>query len=162
MSDWTSMCDAIAADLTLAGQVPARPLEGATVHKYGPWDPEELTPDPTGTRHVGVWAAGEGVDGGQAEQVEGGIGFDILKQRYRVLVWEQAPQEGDRLVRDEAADAAFLQLHNDVRARFYLTTNLNLGDSEICRYEASRFPEKIGQVRWFELQLYVEQSLNFT
>ncbi len=155
MSDWSTVCDAIATELqtNVAGLAASSSL---TLHKYERWDPEYLIADRN--RHLAVWPAGEGSESAQGLAT----GADALEQTYVVMVWESGSVENQRLVRDEGSAATFLDLHNAVRARFYLEANRMLGGSALVRYAGCSFPEQIGLVRFFAVAVAVTRYQAYT
>lgn len=150
-SDFETFCTTVLADLVanVSG------LSAAVQHSLAPWSPEELEAD--GARHVAVWPAGE-----QAESVTPlDLGALQFNQVFRVLVWEDSGTESERQVTDTTATATFLQLQNDVRARFM---RLNFAVSGYYRAwpAQTRFPERSSQVRWFELSIAAATAVAFT
>lgn len=138
------MCDAIADDLSL--NVGA--LDGAIVHRYAPWDPEELTAGAS-ERHLAVWPLPE-----SAESADGlTTNAHLLSQGYAVLYWENAGDESSRQVLDEDAAAALLDLQEACRDRFYRQAATTLGGSYRLWYRSCTMPARSGQVRWFALEL---------
>jgi hypothetical protein len=156
MSDFSIMCDAIVADLV--ANVAA--LTVAELHKLSPWDPELLDVS-DGKRHLAVWPAP-----GEME-VQGSLtnSSHLLTQYYQVLVWEPAAEEPGRGTTDDVATATFLNLHNDIRARFYVETNQLLGESSRLWYSGTRLPsdpDEQGQSRWFLMTLSSLRMISFT
>lgn len=146
-SDFVTYTDAVISDLQ--GAVSALSAANATTHRYVPYNPEELQVS-AGERHLAVWPMGE------AEVADPLANWTLeLVAAYAVLVWEDASEESSRGVLDEDATKTFLQLHQDVRARFLLQANESIGGSELTRYVGTRFPEALGSVRWFLVQLAV-------
>lgn len=153
MSDWSVVCEAIRDDLTASG----RPLEGATVHLYAPWSPEELDASDR-KRHVAIWPRNE------AEATlpeDSATGQHTLLSSYVVMAWEQAFETDARAKADEVADKAWLQLHNDIRARFYVEANQQLGSSNPLWYAGAEFPEEAGRVRWMRILLTRQAHIAF-
>lgn len=146
MSDFEVVCNAVIADLTAAG----RPLEGATTHLLAPWNPEELMPDDK--RHLAVWPVAEQAES-PAPQEEFVTGGHTLTQGYYVLVWEMASDEEARLKLDETKAAEWFDLHNAIRARFYVEANQQLGASNPLWYAGTTLPEQVSNVRWMRLAL---------
>lgn len=153
MSDFATVVDAIIEDLTtnVAG------LRDAIVHRYAPWDPEELQAAPH-ERHLAVFPSAENTD--VAEPLA--TGSHQLNQVYSVLYWESAGDEPARAVLDEQAAADLLDLHNAVRARFYVSANESLGGSTLVWYAASGLAERVGAVRWFLVGVRVVRVIGFT
>lgn len=141
--------DAVVADLT--GNVDA--LREASVHRYAPWNPEELFAN-VGDRHLAVWPV--------ADQVEqrNVLTSDAheLNQVYVILIWENASDAQSRRVADEAADLAFIEMWEAVRDRFYEESNQWLGGTERTWYTGSRWADASGTNRWvlveFACRLY--------
>lgn len=159
MSDWVSTCDAIISDLTGAITTLAT---GLTVHRYAPMDPTELVRDKalvTG-RHLAVWPVGDVA----SETSEGGFllnGSVELIQDYRVLVWEPSPDAERGRPDSDANLQTWLQLHNDVRARF-LRPAQSFGGAYLTRYITTEFPESPGLVRWFRLLVRSRSNVPLT
>jgi hypothetical protein len=143
-SDWSTTVDAIVEDLE--ANVPG--LRGATVHRYSPYDPEDLVAA-AGERHFAVYpVAGDAQEAAAFTTAPGG---DVLTEIYRIAYWEDAGDESSRGISDEEAAEALLELAEAVRDRFYVVANLTLGDATQVRYVGTAFPERSGQVRWFAL-----------
>lgn len=149
MSDFSTVVDAIVSELTAT--VPA--LAAAKIHRYTPWDPEELVADRS--KHLAVWPEGETTE----EAAPMTYGSRQVRQGYVVLCWEPSGAESARGKRDEAAALVWLDLQNAVRARFHVKANMTLGGSMMLRYISTRLPERSGQVRWFELRLIADREL---
>jgi hypothetical protein len=151
---WTAVVDAWATELTTN----VTGLNSAIVHKYASWSVEALVAE-RGERHLAVWPESE------AEAVEGltTAPSDLATQSYVVLVWEDASTEGGRLQDDETADAAWLDLHEAIRARFLRTANVRLGSSAIMdtRYRGAAF-DMVGLVRTIALRFTVRLPLSYT
>jgi hypothetical protein len=155
-SDWEVTCAAIRDEIL--ANVPA--LAEAETHTMVSWDPEALDPA-DGKKHLAVWPAGEGEASETADYLV--TGGDEVEQSYVVLIWEPAgDQEGDRWVRDEAAAAVWFQLHNDVRARFYVTSNLQLGGASPMKYRGAEFPSQVSRARWMAIYLTATKHQAFT
>lgn len=154
-SDWETTCAAISAEIV--ANVPY--LSDAEVHLLTSWDPEDLDPA-DGKKHLAVWPAGEG---GVSESADALVtGGDQLEQGYVVLIWEPAFEETGRGVRDEDAAKVWLQLHNDVRGRFYVTPNMQLGGNSPLRYEGAEFPQASTRARWMAIFLTATHHQAFT
>lgn len=152
-ADFVTMCDAIAAELqaTVSGVSAAN----AVLHRYNPWDPKALDVG-DGQRHMAIWPVGE------AEVADPlATGSHQFTQPYVVLVWEPAVTDVARGVTDEAATKTFLQLHNDVRARFYVDANQHLGGSELTWYAGSQLPDEPSDARWFAITVSVRRFQAF-
>jgi hypothetical protein len=146
MSDFSTFCDAVQADLV--GNVAGLgSLAADAKHLYAPWNPYALQPD--GRRHLAIWPDAESADTPEPAAIEA----HELAQVYLVLVWEGAELEGQRLSEDQAGAAAFLDLHNAVRARFYVEANQHLGGAELCWYAGTAFSDAAALVRWFVIRL---------
>jgi len=153
VSDWETFCDAWADEL--ANNVPG--LAQARVHKYMPWDPEALAAA-NGERHFAIWPEG-GVEHTTPGFVTNGV---LLQQSYVILVWEGAQDESGRLVFDERATKEFLDLENDVRARFFLNANIRRGGVDVTRPSGVQLPQPIGGVRVFAWRLLAEKGIDRT
>lgn len=163
-SDWQIVCDAIVAELQTGatsgqGAVPgldAVAVPAGRVHKYEPWDPEQLQDD--GHRHLAVWPAPEGEEVVDDESAEGAHSWH---QFYDLMVWESAGTEATRRKRNETAAVTFLQLHADIRARFYRVANKTLGGTQQTWVRATVFPEHLGRVRWFRMRIRAVQWFGY-
>lgn len=150
---WGAVVDAWVEELT--DSIPA--LDGVIVHLYASWSLEELFAS-TGERHLAVWPASEAeVATGMTTQPA-----DVAVQAYAVLVWEAASAEGSRLKDNQEADLAWLELHEAIRARFYRTANLRLGDPNIVdtRYQGVVF-DKVAGYRAMALRFNVRLGLPY-
>jgi hypothetical protein len=154
---WTEIVDAWVTELQ--NTVPG--LADAVVHRYASWSVEALVAE-RGERHLAIWPEAE------AESLEGlttgaGGGSDLATQSYVVLAWEDASTEGGRLMDDDTANAAWLDLHEAIRARFLTSANLRLGSSAIMdtRYRAAAF-DMVGLVRTMALRFTVRLPLTWT
>ena len=149
-SDFQTTCDAIIADLranvAAIGAIPA-----ANIHRYEPWDPQDMQASPGDGNHLAVWPAIEGTEA--ARPLTTGPGSDLLEQRFAVSYWEHIGTEGGAGVRDEVASAALFTLHNAVRARFYIVANIQIGGAFDTRYLGSTLPSKATGVRFFTLTI---------
>jgi len=147
-SDFQTTVDAIIADLqanvAAIGTIPA-----ANVHRYEPWDPQEMQASPGDGNHLAVWPAIEGAESGSPFTTA--PGGSELEQRFAVSYWEHIGTEGGAGVRDEVASAALFTLQNAVRARFFIVANLQIGGADQVRYLGTTFPSKATGVRWFTL-----------
>lgn len=144
MSNWSDFIDAVILDLTT--NVPG--LRDALVHRYMPWDPEELTGE-AGEKHLSVFPVADVAQ--DAVPFVTAPGGDLLTETYRILYWEDAADESARGIGDEDAAAALLDLAQATRDRFYVIANLTLSDANQVRYLGTQFPERSGQYRWFTL-----------
>lgn len=151
---WTAIDDAWVTELTtnVAG------LTSAIVHKHASWSVEALTAE-RGERHLAIWPEDE------AESLEGLTTgpADLATQNFVVLVWEDASTESGRLMDDDTANAAWLDLHEAIRARFLTTANIRLGSSAIMdtRYRGAAF-DMVGLVRTMAMRFTVRLPLTWT
>lgn len=152
-SDWQTWCDAVITDLT-ANVVG---LRGAIVHRYSPYDPEELVAEP-GERHLSVFPVASQAQ--EASPLVTGPGGDLLTEVYRVTYWEWAGEESSRATSDEDAAAALLEIAEDVRDRFYVVANLTIGGAHLNRYLGTALPERSGQVRWFAIGVQAQRHVH--
>jgi hypothetical protein len=154
---WVSVCDAWASELTtkVAG------LSGAKTHLYAPWSVEQLL---TGQNeiHVAVWPQSE------AEEASNFLtdGGSLSAQSYVVMVWEDASDQAARQKDSDVPNAAWLTLHEAIRARFYELDNVRLGDDPAypimdTRYNGVAFDLTAG-VRIMALRFTVRVSLSQT
>lgn len=163
-SDWQAVCDAIVAELQTGATSGAGAVEGldptkvpeSRVHRYETWDPEHLIED--GHRHLAVHPAAQGEEVVDDESAEGAHSWH---QFYDLWVWESAGKEATRRVREQDLSAAFLQLHSDVRARFYRTVNETLGGAQQTWPRATEFPQQLGKVRWFRMTIRAVQWFGY-
>lgn len=151
MSQISEVCDYVKADLV--SSIPG--LAEAEFHLYVPWDPAELQAD-AGERHVGLWPLVEG-------ETSEPLSFDSheLSMPMACLVWEDASGSQDRRVVDTPADLAFLELWQEIRARFYSITNMFGGGSERTWYDGTTFPDDVYLTRWFRVQFSVRHYQPF-
>jgi hypothetical protein len=149
-SDFQTTIDAIITDLR-ANVAAIGAIPTGNIHRYEPWDPQDLLASPGDGNHLAVWPAVEGAEG--ARPLTTGPGSDEIEQRFAVSYWEYIGVEGGAGVRDEAATAALLTLHNAVRARFYIIANIQLGGAHMTRYLGTSFPQRASGVRWFTLTI---------
>ena len=152
MSDFAEVCDALIADLQES--VPG--CRDTIVHRYAPWDPEELVAK-SGEKHLAVWPAPEAEN---AEPLY--IGGHMLRQRYAIAYWEYAADLTARGTSDEAAAADLLDLQNAVRARLYALENANLAGAMSLRYSATLLPSRQGTTRWFVIVAQLDLPIEFT
>lgn len=144
ISTLVTVCDALIADLQ--GFVSGLgTIDPSRVHRYAPWNPEELLAD--GYRHLAVWPVGD------AETGEDYVNLAReFVEHYDVLVWEPAGTEASRAVEDEAGAKAFLELQADVLERFLLPAQ-SAGGAYLARYVSTTFPESPGISRWFRSRI---------
>jgi hypothetical protein len=121
---WRSIVDAWVTELVSNVPELAPPT---IVHRYAPWSVENLALQ-ANERHLAIWPTSE------PEVVVGYVASppsDLATQTFAVLVWEDASAESTRAQDDDAANLAWLELHEAIRYRLYLLANLHLGDAEI-------------------------------
>ena len=152
-SDFEQVIDAIAADLI--ENVPA--LATAIVHRYAPWDPEELVAA-IGERHLAVWPAAEAPESSAPLTTAG----HILAQRYVIAYWEYADTESSRQAVDEEAAKEYLQLHNDIRARLYRKASTTTATSIDTWYLGAEFAQRSRSVRAFLISFQSLRPQDFT
>jgi hypothetical protein len=151
MAEFTTVCDAIATELQTNVAALAA-MTHLTVHKYSPWDPEDLAASPgDDAQHLAVWPVGEEAE--TATPFVTAPGGDLIEQRYRVMYWEHIGKEGSLGTTDETATTTLFGLHAAIRARFYDSSNTQLGGTVSTRYLGSIFPNRAGGVRWFALAI---------
>lgn len=152
MSFFQTFVDALVNDLTtnVAG------LRNARIHRYAPWDPEQLMSE-NGDRHLAVFPAAEAVE--DAVPLVTGPGGDMLVELYRVIYWEGSIDEPARGLVDQQAAADLLELMEATRDRLYVTANLQLGGADHVRYAGATLPERSGLVRWFQIGVQVRTSV---
>jgi hypothetical protein len=155
VSTLTGVCDAICDELT--NNVPE--LRDALVHRYAPYDPEQLMAE-VGDRHLAVFPAAEATD--ESFPLVTAPGGDLLQQLYRITYWESAGDESSRGYADQEAAGELLTLLEKVRARFYIVANLRLGGTDSMQYVGAGLPERSGVVRWFQITIRVRTSLIVT
>lgn len=126
------------------------------IHRYAPWDPEQLRAE-VGERHLAVFPAAEAVD--EATPLVTAPGGDMLLQMFRVLYWESASDEAERGIVDEAAAGDLIDLLESVRGRFYKTANTFLGEAELVSYLGASLPDRSSSVRWFMLSIRARTSI---
>ena len=143
-----SVCDAWVDDIT--SNVPG--MADVIVHRYAPWSLENLYAE-SGERHLAVWPEIEA----ETHQPFDTSGGQMAEQDFICGVWEHVP-DLDRAQDDEEADGAWLDLFELIRARFFVTANVRLGDSNIMRTRAvgGSFPV-IGSRRVMELRFRVQR-----
>jgi hypothetical protein len=151
---WTAVVDAWVEELTTSVQG----LADVVVHRYASWSVEALVAE-RGERHLAIWPEAEG------EAAEGYLsdGSLLSTQRFVVLVWEDSSTEQGRLQDNESADAAWLDLHEQIRARFLKGSNVRLGSTSLMdtRYRESAF-DRVGLVRTMALRFTVRVPLSVT
>ncbi len=145
---WRTICDAWIADITT--NVPT--MADVVVHRYAPWSLENLYAE-VGERHLAVWPEIE------AETMEpfDTSGGQMVVQDFIAAVWEHVP-DLERAQDDEEADGRWLDLHEAIRARFFVAANVRLGDPLIMRTRpvGGSFPV-IGQRRVMEVRFRVQK-----
>jgi hypothetical protein len=143
-----SICDAWIADIT--ANVPG--MSDVVTHRYAPWSLENLYAD-AGERHLAIWPEIE-LETMQPFDTSGG---QLAEQDFICGVWEHVPEVA-RASDDEAADGAWLDLYELIRARFFVTANIRLGDDFIMRtrFVGGSFPIA-GQRRVMEQRFRVQR-----
>ena len=125
-----AICDYIYNDLaTNVGGI-----TDAKKHLYVPWSRDTRSAK-QGARHISVHINTEEVPEFTTQARE-------LLEHVEVLVWEDAVDTGARRTDDNAADLAFIQLWEAIRARFFSFTTWTLGNMalvESCRYMGTQF-----------------------
>jgi hypothetical protein len=137
-------------------------LADATVHLMESWDPEEKTNDYN--IHLAAWPLAVEPETGEILALGGAnTGAFELIQLFSIQVWESAGSDSTRRVRNEEATSTFLQLHNDVRARFFVAANMEgLLGNYLIKYRRTEFPEELGAVRWFRIVIEVHRLAAIT
>jgi hypothetical protein len=153
VSDFSLMCDAIIEDLV--DNVPTLAVEPEAIHRYFPANPELSLND--GARHLAVFPAADEPD--RSEPLT--MGAHQLNQLYVLLVWEDASLDS-RGFSDEEATATFLDLHNAIRARFYIQANQGRAGAFRVWYNGAGLPRRSSQVRYFEMEIGVATAVAFT
>jgi hypothetical protein len=156
-STLVTFCDAMVDMLTaeVAGLGPAI-VPADQIHRYLPSNPTERNAG--GSRHLAVWSTADEAD--RAEPLA--IGFQERIQILSIMVWEPSPDEGERLVPNEEAAKAFLELHEDILQAIYITANQNLGGTWRMWYRNTVFQEQPGLVRWFQVLVEGRRTQEFT
>jgi hypothetical protein len=144
---WVSIVDAWCDDIT--GNVVG--MTDAIVHKYAPWSLEQLFPEGTG-KHLAVWPEAE-AETMEAFDTSGG---QLAAQEFVVTVWEKA-EAAQRLIDVDESNAAWLDLHELIRARFFVARDIQLGNPHIMRTRivSGSFPT-VGGLRVMELHFLVK------
>jgi hypothetical protein len=144
--------DGIVADLTanVSG------LGTAELHRYAPWDPEELFAQ-SGETHLAVWPLADAESGEPLTS-----DAHKLIQLYAITVWQDASDSQSRRIHDETATLAFLDIWEATRNRLYKVANEFMGGSELSWYQGTTFDPGSGLTRWFAITCRVEQFLGFT
>jgi hypothetical protein len=138
MSFWSDVVDAWVTDLqTNVTGLDTTTVPSSRVHKYASWSAEELFAL-SGERHLAVWPAAE-PDVTEGLLTDGSL---LATQTYIILVWEDASTTQGRLQDDDTANAAWLTLHEAIRARLLVRANSQKGSSTIMdtRYRGAEFP----------------------
>jgi len=152
---FVSVCDGWMADITST----VTELTNATPHLYAPWSPEYLGDAGKG-RHIAVWPEPNPEE--VIPAVVGSPPSDFLIDTYNVIVWESAAADVTRIADDKAANAAWLDLFEAVRARFYVQANTSVGvTGGYTRYVGGNFGIR-GTVRFFSLVFTVRVPRDFT
>lgn len=154
---WEGICQGWADDLVREVPLPA----SSRIHLYAPWSPE-LFHAAVGETHVAVFPLGDGMES-VAPLATGMLPTDLITTLFEADVWVGAAAEDSRLVEDQAADLAWLQLAQDVRARFYVQANGRIGEPHAMdtRYRGSRVGT-INGCRFLSVSFAVRWSLAFT
>lgn len=133
MSVYADVCEAWADDLTAH----VAELSTATLHLYAPWSVENLVAG-AGERHLAIWPEGE------AETAEPMLvdGSQLATQSYVIVVWEDAAAETARRFDDDAANKAWLDLAEAIRARLKRQGAFQLGSADVMHtaYVGTTFP----------------------
>lgn len=127
MSVFSDVCDAWLTDL----QSNVTGLDTTTIpsdrtHLYAPWSMESMAALAS-ERHLAIWPEGEPdvVSG----YVAGSPPSDLAEQSYVITVWEDASAESSRRFDDDTANKAWLTLYEAIRARLYVSTNQDKGQT---------------------------------
>lgn len=159
-SSWQTICDALANDLT--GNIPR--LAGAKVHLYSPVAPD-LGDATDNTIHVSVSPAlSETETIGSEPGPYVTTGSRQLIRLYTIAVWEKAAEVEGRQLADPEADAAWLELYEEIEDRLFVEANTQLGGaSPIWAISGNPFGEVQGlPVRLMAFQLRAVQPKAFT
>jgi L-rhamnose mutarotase len=133
-------------------------LAQAIVHRYSPWSLEELAASGD-ERHLAIWPD---IEAETAEPLLT-IPSHMLQQVYVISLWEDASDESVRRVDDEASNADWLELFEDIRVRIQRSANLQLGGTDVMKtdYIGGGFPRVSGK-RVMELRLRVSRPVQYT
>lgn len=150
-SEWETFCEAVADDLKT--NVPG--LRDVSLHLLVPWDPEEFRAEEVGERHLGVFPVNDRAQEASPLTSDGG---QMLTEVYRIVYWEHAGDEQSLGVADVEGARALLRLAAEVKARFFLRSNVFLGGTELTRYIGTAFPDRSGLGRWFAVGVEARRS----
>lgn len=150
-----SVCDARITDLVT--HVSA--LSDAKLHRYASWSLEKFIADP-GEIHLAVWP--EPAPQKVAPFTTGSGVQDYVVTQYGCAIWEDASDEVSRAVDDDEANGIWLDLAEEVEARFRVQANLAMGeDGSLTRLQGVSWGFE-GTSRWMVIAFTNEQPVSFT
>jgi hypothetical protein len=100
-------------------------LLNAVQHGPAPWSVEMIY-GKLGERHLTVFPAGDPES--FRRFTIGTPPGDYVTDTYGIMIWEAAV-DMTRLVDDDTANAAWVQLYQDVRDRFFIQANIAMGEA---------------------------------
>jgi hypothetical protein len=160
LSVLSAICDAWITELqaNVTG-LDTTTVPSANVHRYAPWSVEAMAAN-AGERHLAIWPQGE------AETIQhatvGQFPGDWITANFLITVWEEAGLESSRLKDDATANAAWLTLHEGIRARLFVQANTNLGvTGGYTEYHGVSF-EMVGEIRVMVVRFSARYSLDRT
>lgn len=149
------VCDAWLADIT--GNVTE--LATATQHRYAAWSFEMLG-DASSGRHIAIFP--EPTRSEVVPFTVGSLPSDLETNAFRGVIWEGALAEATRLVDDEAANGAWLDLYEAVKARLRVLAKTSQGTTGgYTRYHDWN-AGVTGTVRFMQFGFTVQESASFT
>jgi hypothetical protein len=148
-------CDAWITDLTTH----VSELADATPHRYAPWSLEMLGEAAAG-RHLAVFPVPR--QSTTKPWTVGSLPSNLEENYFRGVVWEAAMAEVTRLVDDDDANGAWLDLYETVKARLMIQSSTSLGT--VGGYTVYRDWDAYisGTVRVMEFGFTVEEARQFT
>ena len=150
-----TICDAWLADIQ--DNVPA--LVDATQHRYAAWSLEMLG-DVGGGRHIAIFPLPK--NSTTRPYTVGSLPANLEENFFRGVVWESAMAEATRLVDDEDANGAWLDLYETVKARLMVQSSTSLGTTGGYTVYQDWDAYIVGTVRVMEFGFSVRATPSFT
>jgi hypothetical protein len=150
-----NICDAWLTDITTH----VSELADATTHRYAAWS-LELMGDASSGRHLAVFPVPR--QSTTHPFTVGSLPSNLEENFFRGVVWETAMAEVTRLVDDEDANGAWLDLYETIKARLMIQSSTSLGTTGGYTVYRDWDAYIAGTVRVMEFGFTVQEARQFT
>jgi hypothetical protein len=134
-------------------------LADATPHRYAIWSLEMLG-DAAAGRHIAIFPVPR--NSTSVPWTVGSLPANLEENYFRGIIWEAAMSDVTRLVDDDDANGAWLDLYETVKARLMVQSSTSLGTTGGYTVYREWDAYIVGTVRVMEFGFTVEESRTFT